>query len=68
MATQAKPMLSNDIAPEKGSNFHESIMGLHVFTGKDVASAFKGKGKVGPIKNLQKNPKYIPAFPQLEND
>ena len=43
-------------------------MGLYVFTGEDVTSAFKGKGKVGPLKKLHKNPKFYKAFAQLGND
>ena len=30
------------------------LLGLYVFTGEDVTSAFKGKGKGGPLKKLQK--------------
>ena len=38
------------------------MLGLYVFTGKDVTSAFKGKGKVGPLKKLQNHPRYHVAF------
>ena len=44
----------SDIASEKGHNYCASIMGLYVFTGEDVTSAFKGKCKVGPWKNCIK--------------
>ena len=42
-----------------------TLLGLYVFSGEDCTSAFKGKGKVGPLKKLQKNPKYQKAFRQL---
>ena len=45
-----------------------TLLGLYVFSGEDCTSAFKGKGKVGPPKKLQKNPKYQKAFRQLSDD
>ena len=45
-----------------------TLLGLYVFSGEDCTSAFKGKGKVGPLKKLQKNPKYQKAFRQLGDD
>ena len=57
-----------EIAEEKAPTYCEAVMGLYVFTGEDVTSAFKGKGKVGPLKKLQKNPKYYPAFAHLRKD
>ncbi|CAM4596655.1 unnamed protein product [Leuciscus chuanchicus] len=39
-----------------------------VFTGEDYTSAFKGKGKVNPLKKLQQNPKLHNAFRQLGAD
>jgi hypothetical protein len=33
-----------------------ALLGLHAFTRCDTTSAFKGAGKVKPIKTLQKSP------------
>lgn len=52
----------SEIAEDKGSEFCTAMLGLYVFTGEDVTSAFKGKGKVGPLKKLQSNPKYSATF------
>lgn len=52
----------SELAESKGANYCTTILGLYVFTGEDVTSAFKGKGKVGPLKKLQSNPKYQSAF------
>ena len=52
----------SEIAESKGEDYCTTILGLYVFTGEDVTSAFKGKGKVGPLKKLHKNPKYHAAF------
>ena len=32
------------------------MLSLYVFTGEDLTSAFKGKGKVGPLLKLQNHP------------
>ena len=51
-----------EIAEMKGADYCTMILGLYVFTGEDVTSAFKGNGKVGPIKKLQSHHKYHAAF------
>ncbi len=45
-----------------GSEYCSTLLGYYVFSGEDCTSAFKGKGKVAPLKKLQKNPKYHNAF------
>ena len=40
-------------------------MALHCFTGVDSNCAFKGKGKVGPLKKLLKKPKFMDTFRDL---
>ena len=40
----------------------------YVFTGEDCTSAIKGKGKVGPLKKLQKNPRFLKTFQHLGED
>ena len=40
------------LAERKGAEYCTAILGLYVFTGEDATSAFKGKGKVGPLKKL----------------
>ena len=42
----------SDLAERKGAEYCTAILGLYVFTGEDATSAFKGKGKVGPLKKL----------------
>ena len=39
-----------------GEPYCAALLGLYVWTGEDATSAFKGKGKVGPMKKLEKNP------------
>ena len=51
-----------EFAKSKGAEYCSTLLGLYVFTGEDVTSAFSGKGKVTPLKKLQKNPKYHNAF------
>jgi hypothetical protein len=42
-----------------------SLLCLHAFTRCDTTSAFKGIGKVKPIKTLQKSPQFQSALAQI---
>ena len=48
----------NEIAEKFSHVACSVILVLHDFTGCDTCSAFKGIGKVRPIKVLQKNAKF----------
>ena len=43
----------------------EALIGLHVFTGCDSTSSFKGRGKRQPLQVLLKNVHYASAFTKL---
>ena len=51
-----------ELAGNLGADYCTTLLGLYIFTGEDVTSAFKGKGKVRPLKKLQSSPKYQPFF------
>ena len=53
------------VARTLGRDHCKALMGLYCFTGEDCTSAFKGKGKIGPLKKLQKYPRFQTAFKQL---
>lgn len=55
--------LSSDYTPE----YRTALLGLHAFCGCDTTSAFKGKGHVGPLKTMEKKPRYVVTFAQLGN-
>ena len=52
----------SETATSFGKEWCTCLLGYYVFTGEDCTSAFKGKGKVTPLKKLMKMPKYQPAF------
>ena len=52
----------SELAESKGADYCTTMLGLYVFTGKDAKSAFKSKGKIGPMRKLQNHPKYQAAF------
>ena len=52
----------SELADVHGGDYCTTLLGLHVFTGEDVTSAFKGKGKIIPLRKLQSNPKYHEAL------
>jgi len=52
----------SELAECMGPDYCTTLLGLYVFTGEDVTSSFRGKGKVGPLKKLHSNPKYHAAF------
>jgi len=45
----------------------DALLGLHAFTGCDVTSAFKGIGKVKPLKKMLQSPTFCYALSQLGN-
>ena len=40
----------------------DTLFGLHAYPGRDTVSAFSGKAKVKPLKQMMKNEKYISTF------
>ena len=46
---------------------HAALRALHAYIGRDTTNAFKEKGKVKPIKTLEKMPKIVPALARLWN-
>ena len=52
----------SEMAKTKGREYCTAVLGLYVFTGEDATSAFKGMGKVAPLKKLEKNPKFQSVF------
>lgn len=53
------------IAEEYGQQKCTSLMYLHAFIGCDSTSAFRGIGKLKPIKTLPRQEKYIPALQKI---
>ena len=49
-------------AESLGSLYSTTLLGYYVYSGEDCTSAFRSKGKVAPLKKLQKNPKFQKAF------
>jgi hypothetical protein len=54
-----------EIGKDLGHEFCETLLGFYCFTGEDCNSCFKGKGKVNPMKKLEKKPKFQSFFSQL---
>ena len=52
----------SDLAVSLGETYCATLLGVEVFNGEDCTSAKKGKGKVGPLKKQEKNPRYHKAF------
>lgn len=48
-----------------GADFCDSLIGLHIFTGCDSCSAFKGKGKIKALNIMKNNILYIKAFKEI---
>ena len=46
------------LAEEMGKDWCTVLLSFYVFTGEDCTSAFKGKGKVTPLKKLMKTPRF----------
>lgn len=57
-----------EIANEHGRDWCRTLLGFYVFTGEDCTSAFKGKGKVSPLKKLMKYPRFHEYFGMLGDE
>ena len=53
------------IARELREGLCQALPALHSFTGCDTTSAFVKKGKIKPLKALQKHTSFIPVFQNL---
>ena len=56
------------VAKSLRRDYCDDLLGFYVFTGEDCTSAFKGKGKVAPLKKLQKKTKYLKTVQQLGSE
>ena len=56
----------NHIIQHYGGKFCQALPGLHAFTGCDYTQAFMGRGKVKPIKILEKPVEFQEAFIALD--
>lgn len=54
-----------EMAENLTQEYCTALMCLHIFTGCDTTSQFKGLGKVRPIKKLQKMPKFVKVLAKL---
>ena len=52
----------SELAESLGDDYCATLIGLYVFTGEGVTSAFKDKRKVGPLKKVKTQPKYHEVF------
>jgi len=57
-----------ELAESLGEGYCGTLLEFYVFSGEDCTSAYKGRGKMGPLKKLEKNPKYHSAFRKLGDD
>jgi hypothetical protein len=55
----------SEIAKGYTQEYSTALMALHAFSGCDTTSAFKGLGKVKPLKTLLKMPKFVPVLAKL---
>ena len=57
-----------ELAHDLGPTYPTSLLGLYCFTGEDCNCAFKGKGKVNPLKKLEQKKRYQACFAKLGDD
>lgn len=55
----------SELAEDIGQRNCAALLGLYCFTGEDCNCAFRGKGKIGPMKKMQKKPMYVDVFEKL---
>ena len=55
----------SDLAEDFGESYCEALLGFHVFTDEDTINAFRGKGKINPLKKMLKKPRFQNTFQNL---
>ena len=60
-----RPINITALAEQMTQLYYSALLVLHAFSGCDSTSAFKGKGKVKPMKVMQQKPKFVTAFTKL---
>ena len=58
----------NDILKNKGEDICSVLPALHCFTGCDTTSAFVRRGKVAPVKLVEKSHKFLPVLNRVGQD
>ena len=64
-STRVRYMHIRKLRAVLGDKLSQALIAFHAFTGCDIVSAFAGRGKTGPLKQLKKNEVAIDAFVQL---
>ncbi|KAL5014823.1 hypothetical protein ScPMuIL_000962 [Solemya velum] len=54
-----------ELAQKYTPDYCSALLGVHAYSGCDTTSAFKGVGKIKPIKILEKNPKHCGPLSRL---
>ena len=57
----------SSLSQELTHAYCSELLSLHAFSGCDSTSAFKGKGKLKPLKLVKDSPRFIEAFATLGN-
>ena len=57
----------SELASDLGDSFCQTVLGFYMYTGEDANSAFRGKGKILPLKKLVKTAKHQDKFKELGN-
>ena len=53
------------LSKEISAIYTSALLSLHIYTGCNTVSAFKGKGKLKPLKALQLHPQFIETLAKL---
>ena len=67
MDTGQKLINISHLADNYSQEHIAALLAVHVFTGVDCTSAFKGKGKDRPMKLLSQNSKFINIFAAVDS-
>ena len=65
MGNKRRLLNVNDIHKNKGEDICSVLPALHCFTGCDTTSAFVHRGKIAPLKLVERNPQFIPILSRV---
>ena len=68
MGNKKRLINETELAGDLTQEYCTALLALHAFTHCDTISAFKGIGKVKPIKVMQKLPRFQPILAELGSE
>ena len=68
MGNKQRILCVNDIVENKGEDVCSILPAMHCFTDFDTSSTFVRRGKIDPLKLVERNHQYIPSLARIDQE